>query len=101
MKKILLLAIFAIVGSTLTFASTSYALDEALLKPLTGAVNPGSDPNENMGRSGLTEAEVASVGNCKECLARLKHGRMNDNTPYRPGGSGSDTGTSKPTGATK
>jgi len=89
MKRILILALFAITGLTLTIATPSFA-DEGSKQ----TVNPGEDPNEAMGRSGLTEAEVASVGNCKECLARLKHMRLGDDTTYRPSGSDSKSGTS-------
>ncbi|MFM6930252.1 MAG: hit locus [Bdellovibrio sp.] len=87
MKRILILALFAITGLTLTIATPSFAQESA-----KQTVNPGEDPNEAMGRSGLTEAEVASVGNCKECLARLKHMRLGDDTTYRPS-SDSKTGT--------
>lgn len=88
MKKILILALFAITGMTLTVATPSFA------QVGNPPVNPGEDPNEAMGRStGLTEAEVASVGNCKECLARLKHMRLGDDTTYRPSGSSTEAGT--------
>ncbi|MGE5086044.1 MAG: hypothetical protein ACM3MG_07050 [Bacillota bacterium] len=88
MKRILILALFGITGLTLTITTPSFA-EESSQK----SVNPGEDPNEAMGRSGLTEAEVASVGNCKECLARLKHMRLGDDTTYRPSGSDSKAGT--------
>ena len=88
MKRILILALFAITGLTLTITTPSFAQEGS-----KQTVNPGEDPNEAMGRSGLTEAEVASVGNCKECLARLKHMRLGDDTTYRPSGD-PKTGTS-------
>lgn len=95
MKKILILALFAITGMTLTVATPSFAQEGKQ------TVNPGEDPNESMGRSsGLTEAEVASVGNCKECLARLKHMRLGDDTTYRPSGTKNE-GTSGAKGGTQ
>ncbi|MDG0814833.1 DUF2059 domain-containing protein [Bdellovibrio svalbardensis] len=55
------------------------------------SVNPGEDPNEAMTSQG---AAVATVGECKECLARLKHMRLSDPTAAQPAtGSGQNQGT--------
>ncbi len=55
------------------------------------SVNPGEDPNEAMTSQG---ASVASVGECKECLARLKHMRLSDPTAAQPSSnSGQNSGS--------
>lgn len=81
MKKILVLATILV---SLSSAFSAFADDSKR------TVNPGDDPNESMAPQG---AAVATVGECKECLARLKHMRLSDPTAAQPGsGSGQNSG---------
>lgn len=94
MKRLLVLSIL-VVGLGSTFSTFSWAQEENPNR----TVNPGDDPNE--ARSGKAyEADVAAPGVCAECVARLKHNRLGDDTTFRAKGSGSSTegsgtGTSK------
>lgn len=68
MKKKIVLVTFLL---SLSSAFSAFA-DES-----TRPTNPGVDPSEAMTSQG---ADVALTGICKECLARLKHGRLKDYT---------------------
>ncbi|QDK36194.1 hypothetical protein [Bdellovibrio sp. NC01] len=89
MKKILVATTILI---SLGSAFSAFAQDDS-----KRTVNPGEDPNEAMTSQG---ASVASVGECKECLARLKHMRMQDPTAAQPR-SGSGSNPSSGSGAGK
>lgn len=73
MKKFLFTALAISLISTLALAN----------------VNPGEDPNEAK-VSKETEAGVGNVGTCPECIARMKHGRLGDDTTYRTTGKDTD-----------
>ena len=89
MKKILVLTTILV---SLSSAFSAFAQDYS-----KRTVNPGDDPNEAMVSQG---AAVASVGECKECLARLKHMRMQDATTAQPrSGSSGSPDSSKGNGA--
>ncbi|KYG66827.1 hypothetical protein AZI86_07260 [Bdellovibrio bacteriovorus] len=95
MKKILALSMMLVLGFSSTF---SYAQEEN-----PNRVNAtGDDPNENMGRSfgAETQANVAATGTgCKECEARLKRIRMQEDTTFRKGGTSSDPSQKAQSGA--
>jgi hypothetical protein len=55
--------------------------------------NPGEDVNEAKNTK-ATEADVAATGICRECISRMKHGRLGDDTAYRKTQSSSATGAS-------
>lgn len=91
------------------FLILAFAFSAALMAPSVGfsqaaddskrTVNPGEDPNE--ARTGKpSEADVAAPGVCPECIARMKHTRLGDDTTYRPAGS-SGSGSSEGAGSTK
>lgn len=80
MKRLLVLTILLALGSSF-IGTTSQAQEEDIKR----AVNPGDDPNEAKSSRAL-EADVAAVGNCSECLARLKHTRLSDDTTFRARG---------------
>ena len=90
MKKILVLATILV---SLSSAFSAFAQDDS-----KRTVNPGDDPNMAQTSQG---ADVAAVGVCKECLARLKQGRINDSTaaPARASGGSQDSSSSKANGA--
>ena len=44
--------------------------------------NPGEDVNEAKSTK-ATEADVAATGVCRECIARMKHNRLGDDTTFR------------------
>lgn len=83
MKKVLALSISLVLGFS-TVSVTAFAQEDDSKR----TVNPGVDPNEAKGARAL-EAEVAAPGYCPECIARMKHGRLSDDTTYRPAGSSS------------
>lgn len=90
MKQILALSMMLVLGLSATFsASRALAQEEG-----ANRVNAtGDDPNENMGRSfgSETQANVAAAGTgCKDCEARLKRIRMQEDTTFRKGGTSSD-----------
>ncbi|XGC80956.1 hit locus [Bdellovibrio bacteriovorus] len=83
MKKVLALSISLVLGFS-TVSVTAFAQEDDSKR----TVNPGVDPNEAKGTRAI-EAEVAAPGYCPECIARMKHGRINDDTTYRPAGTSS------------
>lgn len=84
MKRLLVLSIL-LAGLGSAFVGTSSWAQEDDSKR---TVNPGEDPNE--ARTGKAyEADVAAPGVCPECIARMKHTRLGDDTTYRPSGSSS------------
>lgn len=91
MKRILALSLSLVLGFSV-MGATAFAQEDA-----GRTANPGVDPNEAKGTKTL-EADVAAPGYCKECMARMKHNRLGDDTNYRPAGSSSTpsgTGSSK------
>lgn len=91
------------------FLILAFAFSASLMNPSVGfsqatddskrTVNPGEDPNE--ARTGKSyEADVAAPGVCPECIARMKHTRLGDDTTYRPAGS-SSTSTPEGSGSSK
>lgn len=88
MKKLLLLSVLlAGLGSSVTFSSAWAQEDDS-----KRTVNPGEDPNEAKDNRS-SQADVAATGICPECIARMKHTRMNDDTTFRPQGGGKSSGT--------
>lgn len=84
MKQIIITLLF-IFGLSGIFATQAFAQDDA-----NRTVNPGDDPNEE--KSGKEfEADVAAIGMCRECVARMKHTRLSDDTTYRPGSGSAKT----------
>lgn len=84
MKQLIALTILVASLSTVFSPTSSWAQDDGGNR----AVNPGDDPNE--AKSGkASEADVAATGVCPECIARIKHTRLGDDTTYRPRGSSS------------
>jgi hypothetical protein len=63
--------------------------------------NPGDDPNEAMSDQGAGVPNYGCPDPSKSCLARLKHGRLGDNTTFRPGATGGDAGKGSPDGSTE
>ncbi|MEK2643769.1 hypothetical protein [Bdellovibrio sp. BCCA] len=92
MKRLLVLSIL-LAGLGSAFVSTSSFAQEDDSKR---TVNPGEDPNEAQGGK-PSEADVAAPGVCPECIARMKHGRLGDNTTYRPAGTAAPDNTSPTT----
>jgi hypothetical protein len=86
--------VFIAVIFSLSFSSLTFAQEA------DRSVNPGEDPNLAMTSQG---ADVAAHGTgCKECLARLKGGRLQDSTSAaRLGVGGSRTNDSKEPGKSK
>lgn len=90
MKNLFIILAFAF-SATLAAPTLGYAQEDDSKR----TVNPGDDPNE--ARTGKSyEADVAAPGVCPECIARMKHTRLGDDTTYRPAGSSS---TSAPAGS--
>ncbi|WP_374029507.1 hit locus [Bdellovibrio bacteriovorus] len=82
MKRLVALSILLALGFSFVGTTSSWAQEGDAKR----TVNPGEDPNE--ARSGKAlEADVAAVGTCPECIARMKHTRLGDDTTYRPKGS--------------
>lgn len=75
MKKILILS-----------ATLILSLSSSLALAQERATNPGEDPNEARSAK-AQEADVGAPGICPECIARMKHGRIQDDTTYRKNGS--------------
>ena len=79
MKKLLVLSMMLVLGFS---ATVSYA--QMVESENANRVNAtGDDPNEYMGRSfgSETQANVAATGTgCKDCEARLKGGRLKDDS---------------------
>jgi hypothetical protein len=96
MKKLLLIFVLIALGFSLSGPSSAFAQDEATA---SRTVNPGEDPNEAKSSKPL-EAEAATMGNCNECLARLKHTRLGDDTTFRPT-AGAASGSATPSGSTR
>lgn len=67
----------------------------------TRSTNPGKDPNEEK-RKAQYEADVAAVGNCTTCIARLKaQYRLGDDTAFRANKDRKDDSTQKDKAGTK
>lgn len=81
MKRLLVLSIL-LAGLGSSFVSSSSWAQEDNAKR---TVNPGVDPNEAKSNKAY-EADVAAPGVCPECIARMKHTRLGDNTTFRPQG---------------
>lgn len=89
MKRLLALSILLALGFS-AVGTSSWAQEGDSKR----TVNPGEDPNEAQSTKPY-EADVAAPGICPECLARMKHTRLGDDTTFRPKGSGSDVGGAK------
>lgn len=84
MKRLIALSILLLSLSSVLSPASSWAQDDEANR----AVNPGDDPNES--KTGkASEADVAAPGVCPECIARMKHTRLGDDTTYRPKGTSS------------
>lgn len=81
MRRLIALSIFVVALGSVFSATSSWAQDENENR----AMNPGDDPNEAK-PSRASEADVAAPGICPECIARLKHTRLGDDTTYRAKG---------------
>lgn len=90
MKQIIILLLFIFGLNSGLIHAQALAQDDA-----NRTVNPGDDPNEQ--KTGKEfEADVAAIGMCRECVARMKHTRLRDDTTFRPGGGSSNSTESTP-----
>lgn len=81
MKRLLAVSVLLLgIGSSF-LGTSSWAQEENANR----TINPGEDPNEAK-NSKTFEADVAAPGVCPECIARMKHNRLGDDTTYRPQG---------------
>lgn len=100
MKKLLFLSLFMAFFSLVTTAQVSFAQDS---DTATRPANPGDDPNEAMTPQGAGVPNYGCSDPSKSCLARLKHGRLGDDTTFRPSSAanGSSGAVGTPTEGTR
>lgn len=96
MKQIITILLFVFGLNSGVFVAQALAQDENANR----TVNPGDDPNEQ--KSGKEfEADVAAIGMCRECVTRMKHTRLSDDTTFRPGSGSAKTEDGSPSSDAK
>lgn len=64
------------------FIALLFLVSHIALADESRSTNPGEDVNEARSNK-ATEADVAATGICRECIARMKHNRLGDDTTFR------------------
>ncbi|WP_413576518.1 hypothetical protein ACLVWU_00590 [Bdellovibrio sp. HCB290] len=90
MKKILMVMIFALVGTVMSASP--------LAANAQGTTNPGSDPAEEVSQGKSTDAGVSAPG-CTKCQIYQRHERLLDKTAFNPNkNTGESTSSGKASG---
>ncbi|MNJ93526.1 hypothetical protein D3C87_112080 [compost metagenome] len=90
MKTLLSLSLFIALFS-LSTATLSYAQEDSDGAKRTTS-NPGEDPNEAMVGQGSGVPNYGCPDSSRACYAKLKHGRIGDDTTFRPSKGGDTSG---------